>query len=161
MCDVEEIKSILDAAVNQQNNNESWIPTVNVLSTSYNNIQTEIMYKESDAALCSFTRDNIRKAQDQGDWIGKIKDVKEFQKNMTTADVSKESFQFKRLCRELHNLELSIDKIFYRKEDENNQLMLPSRLKPLVFKELHVDMGHLGYDRTLEITKERFFWPKM
>ena len=97
----------------------------------------------------------------KGDWIGKIKDVKEFQKNMTTADVSKESFQFKRLCRELHNLELSIDKIFYRKEDENNQLMLPSRLKPLVFKELHVDMGHLGYDRTLEITKERFFWPKM
>ena len=108
MCDAEKIKSILDAAVNQQNNNESWIPTVNVLSTSYNNIQTEIMYKETDAALCSFTRHNIRKAQDQEDWIGKIKDMKEFQKNMITADVSKESFQFKRLCRELHNLELSI-----------------------------------------------------
>ena len=92
LCDAEEIKSILDAAVNQQNNNESWIPTVNVLSTSYNNIQPEIMYKESDAALCSFTRDNVRKTQDQEDWIGKIKDVKEFQKNMTTADVSKESF---------------------------------------------------------------------
>ena len=22
-------------------------------------------------------------------------------------------------------------------------------------------MGHLGYDRTLELIKERFFWPKM
>ena len=32
-CDAEEIKLILDAAVNQQNNNESLIPTVNVLST--------------------------------------------------------------------------------------------------------------------------------
>ena len=78
-CISEEIKSVLDVAVNQQNNNESWIPTVNVLSTSYNDIQAEILYKGGDAAVCSFTRDNIRKAQDQEDWIKKIKDVKEFQ----------------------------------------------------------------------------------
>ena len=38
LCDAEEFKSILGAAVNQQNNNKSWIPTVNVLSTSYNDI---------------------------------------------------------------------------------------------------------------------------
>ena len=36
-----EIKLILDAAVNQQENNESWIATVNVFSTSYNDIQSE------------------------------------------------------------------------------------------------------------------------
>ena len=87
--------------------------------------------------------------------------MKEFQKYMTTADVAKESFQFKRLWHELHNLELGSDKILYRKGDENNQVILPRRLKPLVFKELHVDMGHLGYDQTLELIKERFFWPKM
>ena len=161
MCNAEEIKSILDAAVNQQCNNESWIPAVNMLSTNYNDIQAEILYKGGGAAVCLFTRDNIRKAQDQEDWIKRIKDVKEFQKNMTTVDVAKESFQFKRLWRELHNLELSSDKILYRKGDENNQVMLPCRLKPLVFKELHADMGHLGYDRTLQLIKERFFWPKM
>ena len=65
--DAEEINSILDAAVNQQNNNESWIPTVNVLSTSYNDIQAEILYNVGDAVVCSFTRDNIGKAQDQED----------------------------------------------------------------------------------------------
>ena len=43
------------------------------------------------------------------------KDVKEFQKNITTADVAKESYQFKRLWRELHNLELSSDKYFTEK----------------------------------------------
>ena len=163
LCDAGEIKSILDAAVNQQSNNESWIPTVNVLSTSYNDTQAEILYKGGDATICSFTRDNIRKAQDQEDWIKKIKDVKEFQKNMTASDVAKESFQFNRLWRELPNLELSSDKILHRKGDETNQVILPSRLKPLVFKvkELHVDMGHLGYDRNLELIKERFFWPKM
>ena len=92
LCEAVGIKSILDAAVNQQNNNESWIPTVNVLSTSYNDIQAEILYKGGDATICSFTRDNIRKVQDQEDWIKKIKDVKEHQKNMTASDVAKESF---------------------------------------------------------------------
>ena len=132
-----------------------------VLSTSYNNIQAEILYKGGDATVCSLTRDNIRKAQDQEDWIKKLKDVKEFQKNITTADVAKESFMFKRLWHELPNLELSSDKILHRKGDENNQVILPNRPKPLVFKELHSDLGHLGYDQTLELIKECFFWPKM
>ena len=136
---------ILDATVNQQNNNEPRIPTVNVLSTSGNDIQVEILYKGRDAAVCLFTRDNIRKAQDQEHWIKKIRDVKEFQENMTAADVAKEPFQFKRRWRELRNLELSSDMILHRKGVENNQVILPSRLKPLVFKELHVDMGYLGY----------------
>ena len=67
--DAGEIKLILDAAVNQQENNESWIATVNVFSTSYNDIQSEILYKVGDAAVCSFTANNIRKAQDQEDLI--------------------------------------------------------------------------------------------
>ena len=41
------------------------------------------------------------------------------------------------------------------------QLVLPSKFKPLVYNELHVNMGHLGVERTLELIKERFFWPKM
>ena len=80
LCDAEEIKSIFDAAINEQNNNESWILTVNVLSTSYNDIQAQILCKGSDAAASSFTRDNIRKVQDPEDWLKEIKDVKEFQK---------------------------------------------------------------------------------
>ena len=61
---LEIMKLVLDAAVNQQDNDESWISTVNVLSTSYNDIQDEILYEGGDTSVCSFTRDNIRKAQD-------------------------------------------------------------------------------------------------
>ena len=32
---------------------------------------------------------------------------------------------------------------------------------PLVFTELHVNMGHLGKDRTLQLIRNRFYWPKM
>ena len=72
--------------------------------------------------------------------------MKELQKNMTVVDVAKESFHLKRFGHELPNLELSSDKILYRKRDENNQVRLPSRLKSLVFKELDVEMGHSWYD---------------
>ena len=95
------------------------------------------MYRGGYAAVCSFTRDSIRKAQEEEDWI-KLIDVKESQQNMTAVDVANKSFQFKRLWRELPNLELSSDKILPRNGDENNQVILPRRLKSLVFKELHV-----------------------
>ena len=83
-----------------------------------------------------------------------IKDLKEFQKNMTTADVAKESFQFTRLWRKLPNLELSSYKILHRKGGKNNQVILSNRLKPLVFKELHVDMRYLEYGKTLQLIKK-------
>ena len=44
--DAGEIKSILDTAVNQQDNNESWIPTINTLSTSYDDIPLKYYIKE-------------------------------------------------------------------------------------------------------------------
>ena len=84
----------------------------------------------------------------------KIKDLKEFQKNMTTADVAKESFQFTRLWRKLPNLELSSYKILPRKGDKNNQVISSNRLKSVVFKELHVDMRYLEYGKTLELIKK-------
>ena len=84
----------------------------------------------------------------------KIKDLKEFQKNVTTADVAKESFQFTTLWRKLPNLEVSSYKILHRKGDKNNQVILSNRLKPLVFKELHINMRYLEYGKTLELIKK-------
>ena len=47
-----------------------------MLSKGYNDIRAEILHKGGDDVVCSFTRDNIKKTQDQEDWIKKIKDVK-------------------------------------------------------------------------------------
>lgn len=41
------------------------------------------------------------------------------------------------------------------------QMVLPKELRPLVLKSLHDDMGHLGIDRTLDLVRSRFFWPRM
>lgn len=41
------------------------------------------------------------------------------------------------------------------------QLALPSNLREMVLTCLHDDMGHLGVERTLDLLRSRFYWPRM
>ena len=68
------------------------------------------------------------------------------------------------LLRELNRLELQND-ILYRKRKDNEQtsyqLVLPEELRATVLQSLHNDMGHMGIERTLDLVRTRFYWPKM
>lgn len=44
---------------------------------------------------------------------------------------------------------------------ETWQLVLPSKFRETVLRSLHDDMGHLGVERTGDLVRNRFFWPKM
>lgn len=44
---------------------------------------------------------------------------------------------------------------------EVEQLILPERLREAVKTALHDDSGHLGFERTLQMIRERFYWPRM
>ena len=41
------------------------------------------------------------------------------------------------------------------------QLVLPNSLRPDVLASLHDDMGHQGYERTMELLRPRVYWPAM
>ncbi|KAI3364944.1 hypothetical protein L3Q82_000942 [Scortum barcoo] len=66
--------------------------------------------------------------------------------------------------REWNKLEV-LDGVLYRKRQEGaqtqNQLVLPEDLRPLVLKSLHGNMGHMGVERTLDLIRKGFYWPKM
>ncbi|KAL6463294.1 hypothetical protein MHYP_G00276850 [Metynnis hypsauchen] len=66
--------------------------------------------------------------------------------------------------REMNKLELR-DDILYRKRQICNeihyQIVLPEKCRDMVLTSLHDDMGHLGFDRTVDLTRSRFFWPRM
>lgn len=68
------------------------------------------------------------------------------------------------LLREFNKLEL-LDGILYRIRHEGGnkhyQLVLPEDLRETVLTSLHDDMGHLGIERTLDLARARFYWPKM
>lgn len=41
------------------------------------------------------------------------------------------------------------------------QLLLPKKFRLPVIRALHDDMGHLGVERTVDLVRDRFYWPKM
>lgn len=68
------------------------------------------------------------------------------------------------LLRELNRLELHDDVLYRRRQDGEQtvfQLVLPETLRPTVLNALHCDMGHMGIERTLDLIRSRFFWPRM
>ncbi len=67
----------------------------------------------------------------------------------------------RKLSYEFKKLKLGTDNILRRQTGINLQIILPTKLRQLVYKHLHEDMGHLGVDRVLALTCERFYWPHM
>ena len=66
------------------------------------------------------------------------------------------------MLKDMEKLEIDENDLLYRRTiGDSKQLLLPRKLRPLVYVELHVKMGHLGSGRTVELIKERFYWPKM
>ncbi|CAI5672770.1 unnamed protein product [Oreochromis niloticus] len=68
------------------------------------------------------------------------------------------------LLRELNRLELR-NNVLYRRRQEGSQttyqLVLPAELRNTVLASLHDHMGHMGVDRTLDLARARFYWPRM
>ena len=60
------------------------------------------------------------------------------------------------LVREWNKLEIDGQGILRRRTSSNLQLVLPKEFIPLVLKELHVEMGHLGVDRVVDLARSRF-----
>ena len=67
----------------------------------------------------------------------------------------------RRLMNEWKKLELGEDGILRRRTGEYLQLVLPRQFHRMVYRELHEEMGHLGWERTFQLAKTRFYWPYM
>ena len=65
------------------------------------------------------------------------------------------------LLREWKRLELEAEEILKRKRGSLLQLVLPQCHRKTVYEELHQNMGHVGFERVVELARERFFWPHM
>ncbi|XP_027895131.1 uncharacterized protein LOC114158020 isoform X1 [Xiphophorus couchianus] len=68
------------------------------------------------------------------------------------------------LLRELSRLEIQNGILYRKRKDGPNvsyQLVLPEALRATALRSLHHDMGHLGVERTVDLARTRFYWPKM
>ena len=72
-----------------------------------------------------------------------------------------ESKEVQQLSQQEAKLFISDDDVLYHKSKEQHKVVLTHALKEAVSRELHINMAHVGADRTLQIIRERFYWPKM
>ncbi|PFX26928.1 Retrovirus-related Pol polyprotein from transposon 17.6 [Stylophora pistillata] len=93
--------------------------------------------------------------------IGKVIEFKQSGKRPTLQDKQRAPPDLRSLLREWKKLVVGEDGILRRRSGSNVQLVLPQKFHRAVFQELHEEMGHLGVERVLHLTRERFFRPRM
>ncbi|KAK7899346.1 hypothetical protein WMY93_020199 [Mugilogobius chulae] len=91
--------------------------------------------------------------------------VRQLETGESVAPILRKEFpELPLLLRELPKLEMRDGVLFRRRMEDghaNLQLVLPPDLRFSVLTSLHDHMGHMGVERTLDLTRQRFFWPRM
>ena len=70
----------------------------------------------------------------------------------------------RQLMYQFHRLILKdgvLHRLYIHNNVEYHQLVLPQRYHKKVLQSLHNDLGHQGIDRTLDLLRERVYWPTM
>ena len=57
-----------------------------------------------------------------------------------------------------NKLKLNWNGILVKIDVNNEHLLLPKKYHCLILKELHENMGHLRFDKVVELVKQRFYW---
>ena len=118
------------------------------------------LIKDADATQ-SFTPDQICRAQEEDEVLSRVLWYKSQSKRPSRAEIQSEHPAVAALLRQWLKLHIDQNGVLHRKTTRREQLLVPKAYRPLVFKELHQDMGHLGVERTLDLIRDRFYWPQM
>lgn len=109
-----------------------------------------------------FNIDEIQDAQKKDPYIGEIWEVISQKRPVNSIRLG--NAETRVLKREWEKL--SVDKgLLYRTvkfgDRQVRQLVLPKQFHHFVLKSLHDDIGHLGFDKSYSLVRDRFFWPRM
>ena len=104
---------------------------------------------------------NLKTAQNDDADINRIITFKLANTYLSPVERKQESSTVQQLLREWNKLQIGTDGILYRLSGMIRQVILPIRLRQQVYQELHAEMGHLGTERVIDLTREGFFWPHM
>ncbi len=109
------------------------------------------------------TSSELKTAQEEDPIIGEVKRELESGKIATSFKSSNDSVAL--LQRQGSKLKIQ-NQLLYRVTQSSSgreklQLVLPEKYWTQVLRSLHDDSGHLGVERTAELLKDRFYWPRM
>lgn len=132
----------------------SIVPLVTSLAMSAGAVQDSFEQCNGFPTISSISEEELKRKQRADPAIGEI--IRQLETgNTPTPTVRRELPELSILLQEISKLELQ-NGILYRKrrisEETHYQLVLPEELQDMVMQSLHDDMGHLGIDRTLDLT---------
>ena len=111
----------------------------------------------------SFSEEELRKKQRLDPAINEV--IVQMESGRTPPPTLKAELpELPLLLRELNRLKLRNGVLYRQRQDGPNvtfQLVLPEELRAIALQSLHNDMGHLGVERTVDLVRARFYWPKM
>lgn len=107
------------------------------------------------------TKEAMRKAQEDDPVIGTVLRFKTKKQRPPERGKKGVPDNTATLMREWNKLSIDENGILHRKTDSRSQLVLPKKFHQDIYKQLHEDMGHLGVERTIQLVRDRFYWPHM
>ena len=154
-CTLETSPDTIHAIVNgvhaQEAGKATWVAAVS----------TQTADQDSNRTLHSLSLAEIADAQRQDPDISRVMELQKADKKPSYAAAKAETPSVKLLLREWDKLSVTKQGILQRRSGDTHQLVLPKKYCPLVLRELHNNMGHLGADRVFDLARERFYWPRM
>ena len=158
----EFIKATINAVHLQDKNFSNWVTS---FATDPDVLDFDPVHKAQNAASrkeqCQFETIDILQAQLDDKNIQRVIELKKSNSKPDSQQRSLESKETRLLLYEWDKLKFSPDGILMRQCVNKSQVILPSALCPLVIRELHNNMGHLGIERVLCLAQDRFYWPHM
>ena len=127
-----------------------------------------VMFEQEDLkngllTIPKYSQPDLMQMQRNDPVIGKVIRLLEAGTNLP-ANYKADSHDLHLILNEWKRLELQ-DDLLYRKRLSGTEILmqfvLPEALRFTVLQNLHDHMGHLGIERTVELTRSRFYWPKM
>ena len=91
----------------------------------------------------------LKKGQAAKYWISRVKEILKQPAILSPRHRRSKSKEVQQLLRQEAKLFITDDDVLYRKNKEQHQVALPHSLKEAVYRKLHINMAHVGADRTL------------
>ena len=146
-------RAIMAGTEVRYNQQEAWRVAINAINVDF--IQTADTSTE-------MIKDNIRNIKKEQENDENIFAIIELIKNKSKCKIKQtDNSELKILKRGIRKLKLSDDGILLRKNKENNQIVLPKKMRNMIYQKLHIDMGHLGTEKVLALARKRVYWPNM
>ena len=154
--DEQQLKSLFDGTIIQSEDEETWIPLVNTISTTFNEMENEIIYK-AGCKEHTINRNYLLRAQMKDLTFRRMIELKHKKVDqLSDKEKRKESTKVKALLGHWDKLNVDKDGMLCRAAPDchQKQVVIPPSFRPLVHSELHVDMGHLRAECVIDLAKD-------